>query len=179
MSVLSPGWLAKASLAIHITAEDHWRAYGASPVKVFLFAQDGTPQLVQFAQGGGPDAAVAAIGAHAERHSAVALVITAPATTTETHLAPDVFARTSLADLPTPEDVADAARSILTVTLWPERDLATALHSDIQATGTGAFELAPILESAPTDPSHAGGLIATLTGLLPRPGRDVQEGRAR
>lgn len=171
MSMLMSDWLAKASLAIHITAEDHWRAYGDSPVKVFLFSASGAPHIAGFPQRCGQEAAAEAVRASAERVGAVAIVITSLAETTFVPIAPDVFARMPLADLPTPADSADDRQCLLTVAVWPARELVKTLYTDVRTEADGTRMLTRLLKSEPTEPSRVDGLVAWLGGLLPRAGR--------
>lgn len=168
MTELTPGYLAWASLQIHQTAERHWREYGTTPIKVILFAADGTPVLVKFDQGIGQDAAAAAVREHATRAGAVAIAMTAITNTFDAEI-PAPPHSVPPGPLPGVPDgmriVGEVTRSVTTLTVWPQRDLAKAWTSDIRAGAIAA--LAAIVESDAADPSQAAGLTSWLAGLLP------------
>ena len=171
MTLLTPGFLATASLQVHQTAEQHWRAYGTSPIKVVLFAADGVPELVDFAQGIGQEAAGEAVRAHAARIGAVAVVLTAIAHVAEVEigLTPSEPGTAQPPDqtVPSARMVGDFGRAVVTLTIWPERELTKALKSSIITGLEGPAVLLTSREDAPTDPAEFAGLITWLTGLLP------------
>jgi hypothetical protein len=171
MTLLTPGFLATASLEVHQTAEQHWRAYGTSPIKVVLFAADGVPALVDFEQGIGQEAAGDAISAHAARIGAVAVVLTAVARVAEVeiNLTPSEPGTAQASDrtVPSARLVGDFGRAVVTLTLWPESALTKALKSSIVPGLEGPDVLLASREGTPADPAEFAGLITWLTGLLP------------
>lgn len=171
MTLLTPGFLATASLEVHQTAEKHWRTYGTSPIKVLLFAADGVPELVDFEQGIGQEAAGEAVRAHAARISAVAVVLTAVAHVAEVEigLTPSKPGTAQTSDQTSPPTllVGDFGRAVVTLTLWPERELTKALKSSIITGLDGTAVLLSSREGTPTDPAEFEGLTTWLAGLLP------------
>jgi hypothetical protein len=171
MTLLTPGFLAIASLEVHQTAEQHWRSYGTSPIKVVLFAADGVPELVDFPQGIGQDAAGEAVRAHAARIGAVAVVLTAIAHVAEVEigLTPSEPGTAQPPDQSVPSAwmVGDFGRAVVTLTLWPERELTKALKSSIITGLAGPAVLLASREGTPADPAELAGLITWLSGLLP------------
>lgn len=171
MTLLTPGFLATASLEVHQTAEQHWRTYGTSPIKVVLFAADGVPELVDFAQGVGQEGAGEAVRAHAAQIGAVAVVLTAVAHVAELEVGmpPSESAAAQAPDQTAPSVrlVGDFGRAMVTLTLWPERELAKALKSSIITGLDGPAVLLSSREGTSADPSEFVGLITWLTGLLP------------
>jgi hypothetical protein len=127
VSILIIARFARASLAIHRSAEEHLLAHGEIPMAEILSTACGAPEAVRLPRGGGPQAGAEAVRAHAGRLGAVALVITARAATTGVRPGPDVFARTPPTDPPTPEQAPDHVRCVLTAAYWPARDLIEAL----------------------------------------------------
>ena len=174
MTILTLEFLAWSSQEIHRTAEEHWRKHGTTPIKVVLFAADGVEQLVDFAQGTGQEAAGAAVRAHADRLGAVAVALTAVARVAEVEidLAPQEPGAGAVVRL-----VGDFGRSLVTLTIWPERDVTAALCSDIRTGLDGPAVLAAVREGRPSDIAEFAGLTAWLTGLLPDPaGRQPPSG---
>ena len=171
MTLLIPGFLATASLQVHQTAEQHWHDRGTSPIKIVLFANDGVPQLVDFEQGISQDAAGDAARTHAARTGAVAVVLTAVAhvaeleidlTPSEPGTGQQPGSATHAVRL-----VGDFGRAVVTLTVWPARDLTRALRSDIITCPDGPDVLLPTRSGSPDDPEQFAGLITWLTGLLP------------
>lgn len=172
MVLLTPGFLAMSSLEVHQTAEEHWRRHGTTPIKVILFAANGVPHLVDFEQGIGQDAAGEAVRAHAERVGAVAVVLTAIARVAEVEVdltprEPDAGPEPDQAT-PAARLVGDFGRAVVTLTIWPARDLTKALRSTILTSLDGPDVLLSAREGAPADPDDFAGLITWLTGLLPK-----------
>lgn len=174
MPILMIARFAEASLAIHVTAEDHWLAHGEIPVTVILITACGAPEAVELPRGRGPQAGAEAVRAHAERLGAVALVATAPAATTGVRQGADVFARTPLADPPTAEQAPGHGRCILTVAYRPERDLVKALSTGVRTHPDGARTPARRLESDPAAPPGVDRL-----DRLPPPSGRAEGGEAR
>lgn len=171
MTLLTPEFLATASLEVHRTAEEHWRAYGTSPIKVLLFSADGVPELVDFEQGIGQEAAGEAVRAHAARIGAVAVVLTAVAHVAEVEisLTPSEPGTAQTPDQTSPSArlVGDFGRAVVTLTLWPARELTKALKSSIITGLDGPAVLLSSREGTPIDPAEFEGLITWLAGLLP------------
>lgn len=170
MAMLEPDSLARASEMIHQAAEEHWRRHGTAPIKVVLFTAAGVAELVDFEQGIGQQAAAEAIRTHAARIGAVAVAMTAISRIADV-----------LVDLPNPAStpgpipalpaganiVGDVIRAVVTLTVWPDRNVTQALRSDIHTGSDGADVLAPIVESRMRDLPETVGLTSWLTGLLP------------
>jgi hypothetical protein len=173
MTLLTPGFLATASLEVHRTAEQHWHDHGTTPIKIVLFASDGVPQLVDFAQGIGQDAAGDAARAHAARIGAVAVVLTAMthATELEIDLPPNepgtgqqLGGQARMARLS-----GDFGRAVVTLTVWPAHGLAKALRSNIITSPDGPAVMLSSRSGPTGNPGQFTGLITWLTGLLPGP----------
>jgi hypothetical protein len=170
MAILTPGFLAWASRQWHEGAEFHWRRHGHTPVKVVLFTAGGVPEMVDFQQGIGQEAAGAAVRARAQRIGAVAVAMTAMSRIAD--IVYDTPEQTVSAD--SPPDASAGLRvagemihSIVTLTVWPGRGVATSLRSDIHIGANGGAVLTPTVESGLTDPPQITGLTSWLTGLLP------------
>ena len=173
MTLLTPVFLAMSSLEVHQTAEEHWRRHGTAPIKVLLFAADGVPNLVDFEQGIGQDAAGEAVRAHAARIGAVAVVLTAIARVAEVEVEVDLTPGDPNTG-PQPDQAMFTARlvgafgrAVVTLTIWPARDLTKALRSTILPTLDGPDVLLSAREGTTADPADFAGLITWLTGLLP------------
>jgi hypothetical protein len=170
MTILTPEFLAWSSQEIHRAAEEHWRRHGTTPIKVVLFAGDGVPQPVDFAQGIGQEAAGRAVRTHADRIAAVAVALTAVARAAEveTDLTPHEPRAGAAVRL-----VGDFGRALVTLTIWPECDVTTAWCSDIRTGLDGPAVLAAVREGTPSDLAEFAGLTSWLTGLLPHNNRSV------
>jgi hypothetical protein len=170
MAMLNPDSLARASEMIHQAAEEHWRRHGTAPIKVVLFTADGVAELVDFEQGIGQQAAAEAIGVHAARIGAVAVAMTAIS-----HIADVVVGLPNPASTPGPvpalpagaQVVGEVIRAVVTLTVWPDRNITQALRSDIHTGPDGADALAPKVASGLRDLPETAGLTSWLTGLLP------------
>ncbi|WP_194913240.1 hypothetical protein [Catenulispora rubra] len=166
---MTPDFLAWASRQWHEGAQFHWHAHGATPIKVVLFTTDGVPEMVDVRQGIGQEATGAAIREHAQRIGAVAVAITAMSRMADVEydvplpaVSPGLPLRPAVARV-----VGEMTHSIVTLTVWPDRDVSMSLRSDIRTGAHRTAELSPTVESGFTDPPQLTGLAAWLTGLLP------------